>query len=44
MGTHPAMLPGIAIGHDGSVYSLGRVTEQGKTRADLFCVKGPFTP
>jgi hypothetical protein len=29
----------IAVGKDGTVYSLGRVMENGKTRADLFSVK-----
>ena len=43
-GQRPLYVNSIAIGLDGSVYSLGRVTEQGKTRADLFCVKGPFAP
>jgi hypothetical protein len=35
-GQRPLYVNSIAIGHDGSVYSLGRVTENGKTRADLF--------
>lgn len=35
-GQRPLYVNSIAIGHDGSVYSLGRVTEGGKTRTDLF--------
>jgi hypothetical protein len=29
----------IAVGKDGTVYALSRITEGGKTRTDLFCVK-----
>jgi len=34
----------IAVGKDGSVYSLARVPDKSRVRADLFCVKGPFKP
>jgi hypothetical protein len=40
-GQRPLYVNSIAVGHDGSVYSLGRITEQGKTRTDLFRVKHP---
>jgi hypothetical protein len=38
-GNRPSYVNSIAVGKDGTVYSLGRVTENGKTRADLFSVK-----
>ena len=37
-GERPLYVNSLAVGLDGSVYSLGRVTEKGKTRADLFRV------
>ncbi len=37
-GERPLYVNSIAVGHDGTVYSLGRITEGGKTRADLFSV------
>lgn len=40
----PLYVNSIAVGHDGSVYSLGRVPDKGRVRADLFRVKGPFEP
>lgn len=43
-GQRPLYVNSIAVGKDGSVYSLARITENGKTRADLFCVEGPFRP
>lgn len=43
-GQRPLYINSIAVGHDGSVYSLARITEGGKTRTDLFSVKGPFAP
>jgi len=33
----------IAVGKDGTVYTLSRVENQGKTRADLIGIRGPFT-
>lgn len=38
-GDRPSYINSIAIGKDGTVYSLGRITEGGKMRADLFSVK-----
>ena len=43
-GERPLYVNSIAVGQDGSVYSLARVPDQGRVRADLFRVKGPFTP
>jgi hypothetical protein len=39
-GERPLYVNSLTLGHDGTIYSLGRVTENGKTRADLFSV-GP---
>jgi hypothetical protein len=41
-GDRPAYVNSIAVGKDGDVYTLSRITEQGKTRTDLLRVKGPF--
>ncbi len=38
-GQRPLYVNSIAVGKDGSVYFLGRITENGKTRADLVEVK-----
>lgn len=38
-GQRPLYVNSIAVGLDGTVYSLGRITENGKTRTDLFSVK-----
>jgi hypothetical protein len=38
-GERPLYVNSITIGKDGTVYSLGRITEAGKTRADLFSVR-----
>lgn len=38
-GQRPLYVNSIAVGLDGTVYSLGRVTENGRTRTDLFSVK-----
>lgn len=38
-GKRPLYVNSIAVGLDGTVYSLGRVTENGRTRTDLFSVK-----
>ena len=43
-GSRPLYVNSIAIGKDGSVYSLARVPDANRVRADLFRVKGPFTP
>lgn len=43
-GTRPLYVNSIAVGLDGSVYSLARVPGGDRVRADLFCVKGPFPP
>jgi hypothetical protein len=39
-GERPLYVNSIAVGKDGTVYSLGRTTKDGKTRADLFSVPG----
>ena len=41
-GERPLYVNSIAVGKDGTVYFLGRITEDGKTRADLVSVRGPF--
>lgn len=41
-GQHPLYVNSIAIGDDGTVYTLARVTENGKTRTDLISFPGPF--
>jgi len=41
-GDRPAYVNSIAVGKDGTVYSLSRITEGGKTHTDLFSIKGPF--
>ncbi len=43
-GQRPLYVNSIAVGKDGSVYSLARITEGGKTRSDLISIKGPFKP
>lgn len=43
-GQRPLYVNSLAVGQDGSVYFLARITEGGKTRADLVSVKGPFKP
>jgi len=43
-GQRPLYVNSIAVGLDGTVYALGRITENGHTRADLFSVQGPFKP
>jgi len=43
-GTRPLYVNSIAIGTDGSVYSLARVPDAARVRTDLFRVKGPFPP
>jgi hypothetical protein len=41
-GDRPYYVNSIAVGKDGSVYTLSRITENGKTRSDLIRIKGPF--
>ncbi len=41
-GQRPYYVNSIAVGKDGSVYTLSRITEDGKTRTDLIRIKGPF--
>jgi hypothetical protein len=38
-GERPLYVNSIAVGFDGTVYSLGRITENGHMRADLFSVR-----
>jgi sugar phosphate isomerase/epimerase len=42
-GQRPAYVNSIAVGKDGTVYTLSRITENGRTRTDLISIKGPFT-
>jgi hypothetical protein len=41
-GERPAYVNSIAVGKDGSVYTLSRITEEGKTRTGLIRIRGPF--
>ncbi len=41
-GQRPLYVNSIAIGKDGTVYTLARITEGGKTRTDLISFPGPF--
>ena len=41
-GQRPLYVNSIAIGSDGTVYTLARITENGKTRTDLISFPGPF--
>ncbi len=42
-GDRPAYVNSIAVGKDGTVYTLSRITENGRTRTDLISIPGPFT-
>jgi hypothetical protein len=42
-GDRPAYVNSIAVGKDGSVYALTRVTQKGKTRTDLMAIASPST-
>ena len=42
-GDRPLYVNSIAVGKDGTVHTLARITERGVTRTDLISVKGPFT-
>lgn len=41
-GERPLYVNSIAIGDDGTVYTLARITENGKTRTDLIGIPDPF--
>jgi hypothetical protein len=41
-GDRPAYVNSIAVGKDGTVYTLCRIKRDGKTMTDLISVKGPF--
>lgn len=41
-GERPLYVNSIAVGADSTVYTLGRITENGKTRTDLICIGNPF--
>jgi hypothetical protein len=41
-GQRPLYVNSIAIGDDGTVYTLARITENGKTRTDLISFPIPF--
>ena len=41
-GDRPAYVNSIAVGKDGTVYTLCRVKRNGKTLTDLISIKGPF--
>ncbi|MCX5646360.1 MAG: hypothetical protein NTZ17_17020 [Phycisphaerae bacterium] len=42
-GQRPYYVNSLAVGKDGSVYTLSRITENGWTRTDLISIPGPFT-
>jgi hypothetical protein len=41
-GQRPLYVNSIAVGADSTVYTLGRITENGKTRTDLISIGNPF--
>jgi hypothetical protein len=41
-GQRPLYVNSIAIGNDGTVFTMARITEKGKTRTDLISFPGPF--
>lgn len=41
-GQRPAYVNSIAVGKDGTVYTLARITENARTRTDLISIPGPF--
>ncbi len=41
-GDRPAYVNSIAVGKDGTVYTLARITENGRMRADLISIPGSF--
>jgi hypothetical protein len=42
-GQRPAYVNAIAVGKDGTVYSLARTEEGDRTRTDLISIEGPFS-
>ena len=42
-GQRPYYVNSLAVGKDGSVYTLSRITKNGQTRTDLISIPGPFT-
>jgi hypothetical protein len=43
-GERPSYVNSIAVGKDGTVYALSRITENGATRTDLISFPGPLYP
>jgi hypothetical protein len=41
-GDRPTYVNSIAVGRDGTVHTLARITEGSQTRADLISIPGPF--
>ncbi len=41
-GQRPAYVNSIAVGKDGTVYTLARIKKNGRTRTDLIAIPGPF--
>jgi len=41
-GQRPAYVNSITVGKDGTVYTLARITENGRTRTDLISIPGPL--
>ena len=41
-GERPAYVNSIAVGKDGTVYTLWRITENGRTRTDLIAIPSPL--
>jgi hypothetical protein len=42
-GQRPAYVNSIAVGHDGTVYSLSRIQRDGQTMTDLISIPNPFS-
>jgi len=42
-GERPAYVNSIAVGKDGTVYTLSRITREGRTQTDLISIPGPFS-
>ncbi len=42
-GQRPAYVNSIAVGKDGTVYTLSRITRNGRTQTDLISIPGPFS-
>jgi hypothetical protein len=41
-GQRPLYVNAITVGKDGKVYTLPRITENGRTRSDLVAIPGPL--